>query len=162
MPPDRLIRDQAIIGGGLLRLLADTLVLLYKTRRLYWLQGAVLDEGLERLVCEEHAELNALCNDVAHEVVRLGVAIPMHCAAFETMSSISPTEEQEKREIVAAIDALARDHRKILADIETLRVTLPLEQAPKSAALLDTLTRRHERCEEKLGVLLPKDDETAH
>lgn len=162
MPPEHPNRNHAIIGGGLLRLLSDTIVLLYKTRHLYWSRGGAFDRGLEQLVCEEHTELNDLCNQVAREIVQLSVSIPADFAIFVRMSSIRFADTDQDDDINASLKSLSSDHRKIMADIETLSVTLPLEKSQNSAALLQSLTERHRRCVQNLEALVVHSDETAH
>lgn len=151
-PHERSVaKDDRIVGSGLLRLLADTMVLHFKTRHVCWRARGALDLGLSRLIREDHAVLNASADGLAHEIVRLGVAIPGDFRELVAMSSIAPPDGATPP--TAAVGALGADHRTIVADIETLRVTLPLARRAQTKVLLDALEERHAACAAALDAL---------
>lgn len=153
-------RNNRVVGGGLLRLLADTSVLLYKTKHICWRADGPLEDGLRSVIREYHAALSATADDIAQHIIDLGVSIPEDFADVAAMSSIKPAANVLP--IAEAIAGNAGDHRMIAADIETLRVTLPLEGDSQTIALLDRLAEHHDICWKKLKDLLPKAGETTH
>ena len=152
--------NDSLIGGGLLRLLADTSVLLYKTKHICWRASGQLGDGLRSVIRQDHAALGGTADDIAHHITDLGVEIPSDFSELSAMSSVKAgTNGLGVAEAIAAIYA---DHRTILADIETLRVTLPLEGDDKTVELLDQLSEHHHVCWEKLKDLLPRAEDTVH
>ena len=150
-------RSNRVIGGGLLRLLADTSVLLYKTRHICWRANGPLQAGLRAVIQEDHASLSDTADEIARHITELGVEIPPDFTALAAMSSIKPTDDLGT--LSGAVARIARDHEAVVADIETLRVTLPLEDEPKAAALLERLAKHHACCTHNLKRCSPSTED---
>ena len=132
--------DREVIGGGLLRLLADTLVLEYATRHIAWV-GASLRRVDGSLACYPYGTLALSVDRICHRVLALGMQIPTHLADLCSMSSITPMPPGVHAD--AAVLRVAAGHEAILNDIDTLLVTLPLDADNDTANLLADLRSLH-------------------
>lgn len=148
-----------VVGRGLLRLLADTVVLQNKTQHVRWRAGGALQAGLEGVMRRDYGALAQAGDEIAARITALGVAIPADVATLTAMASIAPDLAPNP---IDALASIAQDHRAVVADIETLAVTLPLEEDPQTRALLDTLAQRRQACARRLSALLPQAGDTFH
>ena len=155
MPPDK----HAIVSGGLLRLLADTAVLHYKTRHLTWRLGSDLHGDLQAILRKDHTALDKAIDEIAQHVVALGreITAELRVAHPILLDRTGTGHATPQMDMIAQI---AADHEQILADIETLEAALPLDEDEAAARLLDHLAACHASYKRSLGTLLPKDDET--
>ena len=147
-----------IISGGLLRLLADTAVLLYKIRHLTWRSGGDLQESLQAFVQNDHRALDKAIDEIARHILMLGRVIPPSYVSLIQSSSIQ--QELDVRSQMEMISQIAADHAQILADIETLEAALPLDEDEAAKRLLDRLAACHDSCRRSLDALLPKGDDS--
>ena len=132
--------DREVIGGGLLRLLADTLVLEYATRHIAWI-GASLRRVDGSLACYPYGTLALSVDRISHRVLALGMQIPTHLTELCSMSSITPMPPGVHAD--AAVLRVAAGHEAVLNDIDTLLVTLPLDADNDTAILLADLRSLH-------------------
>lgn len=150
-------KTHQIVSGGLLRLLADTLVLLYKTRHLSWRANESICNGLRAVVWQDHRELDAAVDRIAHRIRALGREVPPNYSDLIRSSSIK--QELELREEIVMTGRIREDHMQIMTDIETLEVTLPLDQDAATRNLLNDLYESHRKCRDKLNGLLRSHDQ---
>ena len=143
--------QQHLISGGLLRLLADTLVLLYKARHLSWRATDGPGTDIRAVVRQDHRALDAAADRIAGRILALGGDLPPNYAELVQGSSIK--QELEPRSELAMIAQIADDHAQILADVDTLEAMLPLDADAESAALLGHLAACHRRCQASLNGL---------
>lgn len=147
-----------IISGGLLRLLADTIVLLYKVRHLSWLVNGGIADGVRRIVEQDHRSLDDAADKIAKRIIALGRALSPSYQDLIRSSSIS--QELTVRGEMEMILQIVCDHEQVLADIETLEVTLPLAHDAETAQLLCHLSDCHKNCRQGLLSLIRPPGET--
>lgn len=156
VPPEK----HAIVSGGLLRLLADTAVLLFKIRHLMWRFGNGLQDNLQAVLRNDHHALDKALDEIARHILALGRDIPPSYASLVQSSSIE--QELEERSQLEMIRQIAADHSQIIADIDTLEVALPLGEDEDALRLLGHLRACHQDCRTRLAVLLPAGGERHH
>ena len=142
----------AITSGGLLRLLADTFVLLFKTRHLSWRVDGDVGNGMRAIIRQDHRDLDDAVDKIARRIIDLGRDLAPSYSELTRTSSVD--QELELRSEMDMIRQVATDHEKILADIDTLSVALPLSDDHKTAELLDHLADCHRNCRDSLSGLL--------
>ncbi|WP_227268097.1 ferritin family protein [Roseobacter weihaiensis] len=144
-------RDR-IIGGGLLRLLADILVLEFKVRHLGWTMSDGNDLMRGTLLVSARQHLDSSADEIARHVHLKAVRIPSMFNDLSVMSSVKPAKAGEALE--AALREIAEDHGQIAQDAETLRVTLPIEEDQPTSSLIESLACCHrQRCDELRELL---------
>lgn len=139
-------------SGGLLRLLADTFVLLYKSRHLSWRVDSGVAGGVRAVVRQDYRDLDETADAIARRILTLGRDLPPSYSHLVRSSSIA--QELTLRPEKDMIEQIVDDHAQILADINTLEVALPLGNDRETAALLVRLALCHRRCGQSLGGLL--------
>ena len=149
-----------VISGGLLRLLADTFVLLHKTRHLSWRVNGGVASDVRTIVQQDHRDLDETADRIARHILHLGREVPPSYADLVCTSSIR--QELAFRSEMDMIVQIADDHERILEDIETLEVTLPLEEDPEAKRLLAHQRSCHQTYRERLAALLPPDIGARH
>ena len=149
-----------VISGGLLRLLADTFVLLYKARHLSWRVNGDAGHGVRAIIKQDHRDLDDAADKIARHVLALGRDLAPSYSDLIRSSSID--QELVVRSEMDMIRQIADDHAQILADIDTLEAALPLHQDTESQHLLDHLRDCHENCRISLSALLPAKGERKH
>ncbi len=142
-----------IISGGLLNLLADTLVLLFKTRHLSWRINGDLESGVRAILRQDHRDLDDAVDRIARRILDLGRDLAPSYSALIRPSSIK--QENESRSEMDMIGQIIADHETILTDIDTLSVALPLQDDVKTTELLDQLADCHRHCRDGLADVLP-------
>lgn len=146
---------RSIIAGGLLRLLADTFVLLYKARHLSWRVNGCVGNSLRAIVRQDHRDLDDAADRIVCRILALERDVPPNYADLVSSSSIA--QELVPRSEKEMIKQIVDDHGQILADIDTLEVTLPLQDDPETAVLFNHLTECHKSCSLSLGALIEPD-----
>ena len=149
-----------LISGGLLRLLADTLVLLYKARHLSWRVNGSFGNGVRAVVRQDHRDLEEAADRIARRILALGRDVPPSYPELIESSSIA--QELKTRSEMEMIAQIVRDHAQILADIDTLEAALPLDEDVETAQLLSHLWQCHQKCRRRMGELVKDDDEPTH
>ncbi len=148
MPPN----PQQVTSGGLLRLLADTVVLLFKTRHLSWRMNGDVGSGVRAIIRRDRRDLDDAVDRIARRILDLGRDLAPNYG--ELIRSSSVEQERELRSEMDMIRQVVTDHEKILADIETLTVALPLSDDPITADLLNHLAACHQQCRDNLSGLI--------
>lgn len=141
-----------VTSGGLLRLLADTFVLLFKTRHLSWRVKGSIGKGMRAIVRQDHRDLDDAVDIIARRILDLGRDLAP--SYVELIRSSSVEQEITVRSEIEMIRQIIEDHEKILADIDTLSVALPLENDSETTELLDHLANCHRNCRDSLANLL--------
>ena len=154
MPPI----PKAVTSGGLLRLLADTFVLLFKTRHLSWRVNGDVGNGVRAIVRQDHRDLDDAVDKIARRILDLGRDLAP--SYVELIRSSSVDQELELRSEMDMIRQVVADHEKILADIDTLSVALPLNHDHKTVELLDHLAECHRNCRDSLSGLIRRPDQS--
>ena len=149
-----------LISGGLLRLLADTFVLLYKARHLSWRVNGDLGHGVRAIVRQDHRALDEAADKIARRIRTLGREVPPSYAELVGCSSIA--QELGVRPEMEMIAQIVQDHLQILSDIDTLVAALPLQDDEETAHLLSHLSQCHENCHQSLGGLVRGEDQPVH
>lgn len=150
--------SEQVTSGGLLRLLADSLVLLFKVRHLSWRVNGDVGRGVRAIVRQDHRALDDATDKIARRILDLGRELAP--SYTELVRSSSVDQEIEPRSEMEMIRQVVADHDKILADIDTLAVALPLEKDPKTADLLEHLAQCHRNCRDSLSALLRQPDQS--
>ncbi len=149
-----------VISGGLLRLLADTFVLLYKARHLSWRVNGDVSEGVRAIIKQDHRDLDDAADKIARHVIALGRELAPSYSDLIGSSSIN--QELALRSEMDMIRQIEADHAQILADIDTLEAALPLQEDEDSQRLLQHLRDCHENCRVSLSALLPAEGQQKH
>ncbi len=146
---------EEITSGGLLRLLADNFVLLYKARHLSWRVNGDVGTGLRAIIRQDHRDLDDAADDLALRIISLGRDLPPSYPDLVGSSSIK--QELAQRKAADMIGQLIDDHDQILRDIDTLEVTMPIGGDKKTIGLLEQLKHCHDRCRVSLqGLIRPE------
>ena len=154
MPPE----PHQVTSGGLLRLLADTFVLLFKTRHLSWRVNGDVGNGVRAIVRQDHRDLDDAVDKIARRILDLGRDLAPSYVELTRSSSVD--QEIELRSEMDMIRQVVADHDQILADIDTLSVALPLQNDLKTVALLEHLADCHRNCRDSLAGLLRGPDQS--
>lgn len=149
------MESRQVIGGGLMRILASTLVLCQKSRHIRWQMSDAEGERWDRIVRAAQRRLSDDADCIASRMASIGCAIPGELETLLGLSSIPPRAPCAGMR--AGLLELVRDHRIIAEDAETLRVTLPLEGDDVSAGLLLRLKASHISCGRHLRNLLARE-----
>ncbi|MDJ0514508.1 MAG: ferritin-like domain-containing protein [Methyloceanibacter sp.] len=147
-----------VTSGGLLRLLADTFVLLFKTRHLSWRVNRDVASGVRAIVHQDHRDLDDAVDKIARRIIDLGRDLAPSYSALIRSSSVE--QELEIRSEMDMIEQVIADHEKILADIDTLSAALPLGDDAETAGLLEHLADCHSNCRDSLAGLLRAPDQS--
>lgn len=147
-------------AGGLLRVLSGTFVLTYKMTQLCWASDPSLSEALGDLILDGQRKLQGLNCRTARRIGELGTAIPFDIAMFAGLASIDTGEPP--RDQAARLAQIAGDHRQLALDIETLLVTLDLQDDPVSLSLLLELQDSHKNCAELVQQLADRRSAILH
>lgn len=137
-----------LVGGGLLRLLADTFILVYKVRHLCWRTNGPLGSKFTAIFNAEYGALNATSDDIARKIVAAGGEVPHSPDALAAMSSVKPGPTSPNP--VASLAAIARDHETILADIDTLEAMVSADADDETRDLLVRLATQHRASKDEL------------
>lgn len=153
MPPN----PQQVTSGGLLRLLADTVVLLFKIRHLSWRIDGNVGNSVQAIIRQDRRDLDDAVDRIARRILDLGRDLAPNYG--ELIRSSSVEQERALRSEMDMIRQVVTDHEKILADIETLTVALPLNDDSKTADLLNQLAACHQQSRDNLSGLLRGTDQ---
>ena len=149
---------EEVTSGGLLRLLADTLVLLFKTRHLSWHLNGDVGDGVRAIVRQDHRALDDAIDKIARRIIDLGRDLAPSYS--ELIRSSSVEQEVKPRLAMDVVRQIVTDHESILADIETLSVTMPLDNDSETTDLLEHLESFHRDCRDSLTALFQPPDQS--
>ncbi len=126
-----------IVSGGLLRLLANTFVLLFKARHLSWRVNGTVGDGVRAIVFQDHRDLDTAADGIARRILALMGEVPPNYRDLVRPSSIR--QELEIRGEMAMI---------------------PLEDDTATDQLLGELASCHRQCQESLASLIRRSDQS--
>lgn len=141
-------QKERLIGAGLLRLFADTFILVFKMRCVYWGTNGGNRSAFSNMIQEQYAGLDESLDKIATRLVAKQFAVPSSCVTLAAMSSVKA--DHVLLDALESTRTLVDDHEKILNDIETLRAMMPLEGDDETSDLLGAASKFHSSYRDKL------------
>lgn len=154
------LEPNQVVAGGLLRLLADTFVMLFKIRHFCWQMGDILGPERIDVIRQDHRHLDLTLDEIALNIIQLDREIAQDFSDLIKMSSIKL--EGANNDLQTSLKQLIADHGQVIADINTLEVTLPSCDTWKDHDLLKRLAQSHMRCRDSLSTLISDPEDTLH
>jgi len=128
---------------ALAKLLADTYTLYLKTQNYHWHVRGPNFRTLHLLFEEQYTSLAIAVDAIAERIVTLGGQAPASFKDFLSLASIQEGDAQTKAEIM--VSNLAKDHRQVIKDMNTV-IKLAQEQSDEGTiALLSERIEEHEK-----------------
>jgi starvation-inducible DNA-binding protein len=128
---------------ALAKLLADTYTLYLKTQNYHWHVRGPNFRTLHLLFEEQYTNLALAVDAIAERIVTLGGQAPASFKDYLSLASIQEGDAQTKAEIM--VSNLAKDHRQVIKDMNTV-IKLAQEQHDEGTiALLSERIAEHEK-----------------
>lgn len=135
------MEPRGIFVGGLVRLLADHLLLRYEASVFLWLARAERKSIAYAVVQADHHALQADIDLLGQRLAALGGVFPENLGALAQFCSFQST--RPLTEPAAALKRIRHLHHGLIENIGLLETVVPIEERRDDQELLSSLVARH-------------------